>query len=251
MTMQDIRPANIGWAKLIGGALLYLLITASVAAMLFGDYVFDPKLGINGIAVDPILFVVFAAFVAYEVQKWLSAAYGGRRVIETLVSLTMFMLIAITVAVWMNFPVVGWLLSKGSALIGHPIASKPTSFKLTVVVLFGLLAVWDVFFRDIFGIGRKSDEAAETLRTYRRENLVTGEHGDLPDLTTPLDSRSGAPVFSGATDVVLEPRFWIRDPATGRLVQVKNVPDRLRARTIDHMLTPPAATPTSGAGGQS
>ena len=240
--ISGVRP-TLGWGKVITGSLLYLVITALVAAILFAGYVFDPGAGILDVNLDPIVYVVALAFLAYQCQEWLSAASGGKRVIDTLVSLTMAVLIAITIAVWFKVPVVAWVLMKVSTFVGYPIASAPSSYNLTVALLFGALAVWDVFFRDLIGIARRSSQATGTSR----DSLVTGAHGGLPDATEDLHSRSRAPLYRVTGDGVLDIERWlVRHPFTGELVVVQNVPARALARTIDHLVAPSAATDSGG-----
>lgn len=251
MTMSDLRPKNIGWGKFVAGVLLFILIIAFVVETLFHDYVFDLGLGAFGVSVDALVYVAGIAIVANKVQEWLSQAYGGRRAVETLVSTVMLVIIAAAFAIWTKFPIVETVLMWVTDKLGYSIHSTPTAYKLAIALIFGALAVYDVFFRDLIGVGRRSSTgSSRSLSGVQRENLVSGAHGNFPDATEDLGSRSGSPLYEVRGSAVIRFNDWfVEHPFTGELIPVKNVPDRLKIRAIEHVMseppTPPAPPPAS------
>lgn len=250
MTMSDLRPKNIGLGKLTACIFLFALIIAFVAETLFQDYVFDLGFSIFGVSIDALVYVFAIAALGYKVQQWLSQAYGGRRVVDTLVSIVMLVIIAAAVATWTKFPVVQMAVAWVTNMIGYPINTTPTGYKIAIALIFGSLALLDVLGRDILGIGRRSSGGQSwSLGGVHRESLVSGAHGNLPDATEELGSRSGSPLYRVTGDAVIDLNWWVKHPVTGELIPVKNVPDRLKIRAIEHVVseppTPPAPPPAS------
>lgn len=245
-----MRPRNIGWGKFIACVILFAMITVFVVETLFQNYVFDPGLSVFGVAINPLVYVFAIAFLAYKVQQWLSQAYGGRRVVDTLVSIVLLVIIAAAVAIWTKFPIVQTVLTTVTGWIGYAIESTPNSYKLAVALIFGVLALLDVGGRDLLGIGRRSTAGSHSwgLEGLRRENLVSGAHGNLPDATEELGSRSGSPLYRATGDAIIELNWWVRHPGTGELIPVTNVPPRLAIRALEHVATertPPAEPPAA------
>lgn len=254
---------NIGFGALLGYGLLYILATSFVVAVLYGGYVLDFGIHLADIKIPPIVYVAVIAFLAYKVQQQLSHAYGARRVIDVIVSIPMAFVVVVAVALWLDVPFVHrgvtYVASKFNGATGWnvSIASTPDDYKLVTALLFGFVSLWDVWLRDLFGFGRLSGVShlsngmgSAGVRGVRREDLVSGAHGNLPDRAEVLDHRVRNEDYVFPVDARLVLRSVVmRDPFTGKDVQVV-LPARAAARLIDRLsaedavvLPPPAKKP--------
>lgn len=122
--------------------------------------------------------------------------------------------------------------------------ANPNPTFLPVLGAFLIAALVDLFLNSErrFGNGVGTGWG---LRGIRREDLVTGTHGDLPDRTEELASRSGSPLYRATGDAVIELNWWARHPVTGELIPVKNVPPRLSIRAIEHIASEPMPSTTT------
>jgi len=250
---MNLRP-NIHPAAFLLYAAVYLALTVFVAAVLFTGYQLPLKLEAFGIVVPPFIYLAGLAFLAFVVQHRMSVAYGGGRAADIIVSAPMIAVIVIAVLVWAGFPLAETIVTTIGTLIGEVVETVPTEYKIATAILFGFFALLDVV-RDYPGWGRRSNAYAHlggAVRTtpagdVRRADWVTGEHGDLPDRTMVLNSRSGAPEFLNTARVHHEIVHTMRDPRTGEIVEIPYAPTprgRLRVQeAIEARPLPPEIPP--------
>ena len=115
----------------------------------------------------------------------------------------------------------------GASLIDYQLELASSEYKLIASVLFLFFALIDVG-RDWFGIGRRSKIAMASLgfdpAKIRRQDWVSGKHGDLPDVPIETGPRSGEPEFVNYIDRHHVVRDWAFDPATGTKVRLPGPP---------------------------
>lgn len=240
MTRLTWRPVGISTGAFIGYAIAYLVITATVAAILYGSYVFE----VPFMKVPPVVFVLAGAVLAYIVQHRLSAATGLGRFADLIVSFSMLVVVGVYIAYWSGIPIVHHVADLALTVVksfGITIVETTTEYKNAVALFFGIAAGMDVFFRDILGIGRRSSRfygtGGETpdYRRLNRDDLFAEPGSEFPDRTEDLGSRSGKPLLRTEGDAIIELRWWIRDPFTGELLPVRSAPPRLAVRAIEHL----------------
>jgi len=245
--LEKVMQANIELSRLVGLVLLYFFVIVFVAATLYRDYVLNLGIGVFDISLDPLLYAFAIAVLGYKVQVWFSEAYGGRRFIDILVSSIMLVVVGLAVVVWTKFPIAQTIAKSITDTLGIPIETTANGYKLAVAFIFGVLALWDVLLRDLLGFGRistarrKASTGGTNSSGFRREDYVSGAHGDLPDSTEELHSRTGSPVFRATGDAIIDLNWWVRNPITGELMPIpaENVPPRLAIRLLDHIRAHP------------
>ncbi len=234
---QTLKP-NMPAPAFVVLALVYLVITVFVIGVLYANSVLDLRLGIFGVTLPAFLYLALVAYVAYKVQDKLSRAYGHGRTADFIVSLPMLIVVGSALLIWAGVPYVESIVRKILGVFFDPVDATPNEYKLVAVVLFGLVALWDVFFRDLFGVGRRSSYSGKypAYRDVRREDLVSGTHGDLPDATEVIESRSGEPEWRMRGKGILEVDWVVQDPFTGEYLPVKKLPPRMAARMTDRLV---------------
>ena len=228
--LNALRP-NAGWGVIFWNGILYVIITIFAAAVLFRAYVLPLDLGVFGVKVPPIVYLAAIAFIGYRVQHHLSAAYGGRRVADLIVSTPMLVVIALSIAVWAGLPIVQTVALAVSSWIGYPIESTPNEYKLAAVIFFGIAALLDVVGRDILGIGRRSQYAFPEAGSVALSSVPP--EGGYPPGHEPklLPSRTGLAEYVAEMPVDIVPVFRIRRP-DGTYIVAKPTP-RIDNRVID------------------
>lgn len=237
MRIPNLRP-NLGFGNFVANAVLYLLITVFVAAVLFRDVVIQFQIGAWETTIPVILYNALIAFLAYKVQHRLSAAYGGRRVADLIVSMPMLLIVITAVAVWMGVPLIKDAPSTVASWLGTQISEAPTDYKTGTAILFGLVALWDVLIRDAFGVGRRSSQG---LAAGMHWPPASSRPDGLPDETVELPSGTGKAEVKTPLKVKVVPEFWM-DMPDGSEVQIHPT-SRAMARVL--RLTAPT-TPTGG-----
>lgn len=244
------RP-NIGWPRFLVYAVLYLALTACVAAALFfGIGIGKNAFNILGTEAFVYLLAAVAAFAAYKLQQAMSAAYGGGRVLDLTVSLPMLIVTAAAFLLWFGVPAVAtwvtdtaeWLSSK----IGYPTDLAASTYTVLVASLFGVVALYDIWFRDFLGVSRRSKTAAMPLTGFnpndiRREDWVSGQHGDLPDVAIETGPRSGAPEIVNVIKRRHVIEDYLQDPFTGEDIRIPGPPtprSAIRMREIEGSVKP-------------
>lgn len=230
-----------------------LAITIFVIAVLYRDYELDLS-AVVGVTIDPIINLFAIGFILYLLQRKASAAYGGGRLADLLVSMPMLIVAGLAVFLWAEIPLVKGIVSTISTGTGIPIASTPNTYKRVAVGIFGVVALWDVLIRDLVGYGRQSGHfrwpfGAGVSSDVRREDLVSGAHGDLPDRTTVIGSRSGSPEIENRIPIRHVFEHYLYDPRTGRDVLIPYAPTPRSAIRVAETLGPPAPPAAQEAGG--
>ena len=156
---QQMEPTmkNISPGAFLGNAIIYLAIVAFVAVSLFSGLVLgETVMSVNlfNTMVHPIVYLVPLALVAIWTQRSLSATRGLGRVIDWLISMAMLIVVAAIVALWAKLPYADVVVKEVEARLGVALQVIPSTYKLAVVLIFGIPALFDVLGRDILGIGR-------------------------------------------------------------------------------------------------
>lgn len=251
-----IRP-SINIAEFFIYAIIYGVLTVFVAAVLFAGYKLPITFDIFGITIPAFVYVAGLAFLGFAVQYRMSASYGGGRVADAVISAPMIIVIVSAVLVWAGFPFAQTAATTVGTWIGQTIETVPTEYKVMTIILFGFFAKMDLI-RDYTGWGRRSSfrwaAASVGGAGARREDLVSGAHGDLPDRTVAIDSRSGEPEYENLIHVRHRVVHTMWDPMSGRDVPISHAPTPRAAyrvaETIESRPAAPAApvTPTEGGG---
>jgi len=252
MRMTSISRPQVGWGKFILLALLYLVFTVFVVAVLFRGFKVSSvfNVGIFGIGIPDLVYLAGLGFIGFLIQHKLSAAYGTGRLADMIVSLPMLVAIALAFLLWAGFPIITPVLVWISSLVGYPFESTPNEYKVGGALIFAFYALIDLG-RDWFGIGRRSNfryhgGTGVDPAGIRREDLVTGAHGDLPDRTTVVSSRSGVPEFENQIPIRHVFVHYVYDPRTGRDVLIPHAPTPRSAIRVAETLSPPTRTPDAG-----
>jgi|GEM_PF-3663116 len=235
--MPTVSRPRIGWGKFILLALVYLGFTVLVIAILFRDYQVSSLFNIRifGTMVPELVYIAGLAFIGFFIQHKLSAAYGAGRFADIVVSLPMLIAVALAFLMWARFPIVSSLLVWISALVGYPFVATPSETKIGAALIFAFFALID-FARDWLGIGRRS-----SFRFGGRTPIDIPDGGG--DIGDPPGAPTGSPPYRVPGDAILDLRWWIRNPVTGEIIPLRNVPPSLATRVIDHIVRVPPADP--------
>ena len=213
-TLKSLR-LNIPVWQLLALGSGSLLITVYAAAVGWCGYV--PPVNISLFGTNPqIMILVGVAFVYYKFQQRLSAAHGGERVAEVLVSLPMLVVAGAAFALWFRLPGVESVLGRITSWFGVTLSTLPNDYQVNSMTIFGIAALWDVVIRDLLGIGR---------------------------LSVTLDSR----VSGGFLKVYLEPNYVVKNKRTDEEIPVTNVPSEVEDRFYAYLKVQAseAKTPTA------
>lgn len=220
-----LRRPSMGWGSFAIRAIGYLVLTHLAAAVLIRGYKIPITFDALGVTIPPLLYLVAAAFVAYRLQSGMSAAYGGGRFVDFIVSIPMLAVVVVAVLMWIGLPPIAGHVSAFATYIGFPPVARPDEYMVAGAILFGLVALYDVVGRDIFGFGRRSALiGGYAVGSVDRREWTTGDHGELPDKVMELRSRSGMPEIVNEIPVRHVVTHYFYDPKSGQDIRISGAP---------------------------
>lgn len=174
---------NISVGAFILSALIHLAVTLFVIVALYGTFELDFRIYLFGINIPSLVYLVPLVFLSYFAQRKLSEARGFGRVLDLLISVPMLIAIVGVILLWLGIPSVESVANEIGSWANHVVSTEPTSYKVVVVLLFGLVSLLDVLGRDIGGVrlsrsrvfGKRLDDSIRTRIVPQFEIADQGE----------------------------------------------------------------------------
>lgn len=221
-----IRP-NIHPAVFLFYTAAALAIVAIAAMIYFGGYVLPIKIEIP-FAVPPSVFLAAFAVIYFVGQHLMSAAYGGGRIADIVVSAPMVILSVIAAMVWLEIPLGKSIVTFVAEQLGLTVDLTRTEYKEAAWWFFTIAAFFDII-RDYFGVGRRSQ-----WRPGRSSPPIGGQDYAIdqrPHEPLDLHSESGRPFFRTEGQLLVD----VPDHAIVRLPNGRMFQFPLTERLIDRM----------------